>query len=1142
MTLNRLLTPTIVTGWLDCEYTLQRWMSGESGNAGLGKFAELVTLKGLDHELERLQDFERQGLRVRPEFERPEWGQSYDLPEVKMAMESEDFDLLYQVPLEHQGMRGIADFLRRREDAAPGFSRWEPVDAKLARTEGKPGHLLQLCFYASAIEEIEGAPPEFIYLSLGSKHLQPFRYSDFAPYWRRVRGHLKGALEAGPDVIEPPADRCGFCDYCNHHGECSKRWKKEDSLVRVAMISKAEREALRGMDLGTAAALAEADDEALVEVNPKLLRRKRQASLQKRTEEQGSGLPPQFTRTAPDSDDPDDRWGRGIEKLPMSDAGDVFFDIEGHPLWKSERGLVFLFGLLVKADDEWIYQRPVLWAEDEDEERSAAEQLISFIEERRSEYPDMHVYHYNHTERTVLKAIVAGSSYEDRLEELIDSGCFVDLFSDVMRNAFQVGVESYSLKEIEKVVGYRRATEIEAGSGAVLKFDEYLTNGSQELRAEIEAYNEDDVRATLGVRDWILSQRVPDDPWREATTAEKHDEWVHPSADVVDALKARTDDPQAQLLAELRHYWSREYVAYRSDKILTLEGDPADLTAADDSLAGLVITDVEIGESSSKTDKEWSVKFSFSYPDQAAAEVKDARTWHFKIGESLVTSSQVGIDLDACSGWFKVNLDEPWGEVGASLTVSDHVDTGSLLNALTDVARVHLGWDPSSPDVLVRNVWSELLGRGLPKFRSGRGLADSWVDDRVKDAGEKSLDLDGSYLFIQGPPGAGKTYTGSRIALELAKKGMTVGVASVANKTVENFTDAVLEARELDADAAAVTIGRSDSSALKGRTKESVRVWQSHDDVFSKGKKDGPHPQCAITGGTLRLFTGSTARQVGFDYLIIDEAGQVPLAEALAISACAKNVIVLGDPQQLPQVAQASHDGGSGSSIMQYLIGEGASVIDRDRGILLDKSYRMHPNVCEFVSRTFYGGQLSAADGCSKISLEPVGAGLSWLPVKHQGCSNSSEVEAEKVRDLIIELLGAEFRDRDGTQMPLEAIEDHFIVVTPYNAQKRLIRKYLEGDSRTRPLSGSVGTVNKFQGREAAVVIYSMTSSTQEDVVRGAGFLFSRERFNVAVSRAKARAYVIANEELLDGRAKSVEMMRLMSGVISFQEEAETIA
>ncbi len=269
------------------------------------------------------------------------------------------------------------------------------------------------------------------------------------------------------------------------------------------------------------------------------------------------------------------------------------------------------------------------------------------------------------------------------------------------------------------------------------------------------------------------------------------------------------------------------------------------------------------------------------------------------------------------------------------------------------------------------------------------------------------------------------------------------------------------------------------------------------------------------------------------DVLVVDEAGQLGLADTLAASISAHNVLLLGDPQQLPQVAQASHPNRSGVSALEHLLGEGVQTFPPEQGVLLDTTWRMHPDVCQFISDVMYEGRLTSETSCA-VQATAAGTGLRWIRADHTGRSTESPEEAALVAATIRGLVGTEWTDRHGETRPLTV--DDVIVVTPYNDQRRLLTATLQSDPATSGVE--VGTVDKFQGREAAVVIFSMATSSAEFMPRNADFLFSKNRLNVAISRARCLAYLICTDDLLDTRARDVEQMTLISALCSFVEHA----
>jgi superfamily I DNA and/or RNA helicase len=266
-----------------------------------------------------------------------------------------------------------------------------------------------------------------------------------------------------------------------------------------------------------------------------------------------------------------------------------------------------------------------------------------------------------------------------------------------------------------------------------------------------------------------------------------------------------------------------------------------------------------------------------------------------------------------------------------------------------------------------------------------------------------------------------------------------------------------------------------------------------------------------LVAGTAWLFCRPELDST-LDYLFVDEAGQVSLADALALGTSARTLVLLGDPVQLAQVTQAIHPADSGRSVLEHLLGDDATVPE-DRGLFLEHSWRMHPDVCRYVSTTFYEGRLD-----SRAPERPcaAGTGVRWLPVEHEGNRTSSEEEAAAI--------AAELEVRGLSPADV-------IVVAPYNAQVRLLAERLPGIR--------VGTVDKFQGQEAPAVFFSMATSSGQDAPRGIDFLMSRNRLNVAVSRAQCLAYLVCSQRLLEVDARTIEHMRLANALCRFVEVAE---
>jgi uncharacterized protein len=278
-----------------------------------------------------------------------------------------------------------------------------------------------------------------------------------------------------------------------------------------------------------------------------------------------------------------------------------------------------------------------------------------------------------------------------------------------------------------------------------------------------------------------------------------------------------------------------------------------------------------------------------------------------------------------------------------------------------------------------------------------------------------------------------------------------------------------------------------------------------------------------------------TQPEFQLDYLFIDEAGQMSLADAVAISRSAKNIVLLGDPLQLPQVVQATHPEGSGRSVLEHFLGD-HEVVHPSEGVFLDTSYRMHPEVCGYISERIYQGKLKPFASCAQQNVAGE-YGLRIHLMNHSDRSSVSVEEVGKIAELVNHYLGKPWTDRTDVVPGQRTIgHEDILIVAPYNLQRQAI------ESKLRELGADkiqVGTVDKFQGREAAIVIFSMAASSADDVPRGARFLFDRNRLNVAVSRAKCLAIIVCNEPLLDTVAKDVNQMKSISALCAFEASAK---
>ena len=785
---ERLLTPSKITAFLDCAHYLTLQHQYEVGQLTVvnqfGSMATLLMEKGLAHEQDCLADYRARGKTV---YEVPgkNRGETFADWVVRVGNPmTGDHDVIYQMPFIHQGIRGVADFIERVVDDSTGVVRHEPVDAKLARNEAKPGHVLQLCFYADAIEALTGVAPINLRIWLGSGRVESVRLTDVRAYWRRLQRQLAAAMEAGLPGDTTP-EKCNHCQFCEFAEVCEAEWREQDSLVFVANILKADRVALVANHQPTMASLAAASDEPIDGIRPeRKTRLVTQASLQVQARESNAARPPILHLPLAVDGAP-----AGFAALPRPDEGDVFLDYEGHPFWQADAGLFFLFGLLTRgADGTWSYE--ARWAHDREQEAQSTKQLIDDLAERRRVYPGMHVYHYNHTERSSLERLaIEHGMGQIALAELVDTGLFVDLLT-VVTKAMQVGVESYGLKHIELLTDFKRSHDIDQGAGAVVEYDAYCGDGDQTRLTRIARYNEDDVRATLALRDWLITERPADLPWRIAVIEQA--ESTYPDIDDrIEALHAYAVDTPEHLLGDLLGYWLREGRAVFGGMIAKTGYDSSAQLDDPEVLGGLEF--VEHLDRLGKKGKAITPVAVFKVPMQdVGRKLGNGAGVIFSAGDQLIGFGSIDqLDLDA--GLLRLTWNEKCQQLGVlptAVVLNSWVSPGPKPEALAELAGKVLTADPADPPSAVAMA---ILGREPPVFTAGRGPAGGRFTDDLDDMKRWVLHLDQSYVAIQGPPGTGKTYTGAHLIHTLVKQGKRVGITAMSHSAIDTLLGAVVE-------------------------------------------------------------------------------------------------------------------------------------------------------------------------------------------------------------------------------------------------------------------------------------------------------------------------------------------------------------
>jgi len=1058
-----------------------------------------------------------------------------------------------QAPLGRGRWRGIADVLLRVEVASDALGAWSyvPVDTKLA-AETKGGTVLQLCVYAELLAELQGRLPDAMYVVKPGRYAEPerFRTRDYFAYYRRVRDALVAALGA-PDGAPGGLDGSypepvPHCDVCRWWPRCDARRRADDHLSLVAGMTRLQRSELEPRGLATLASLAS----ARLPLDPKPARGSAKSyervHHQARVQLASRGTLRPVVEPLPAAGP-----GLGLARLPEPSPGDVFLDLEGDPFVEGG-GLEYLFGwVTVEAGAEPSYTG--LWATSREAEKRAFEQLIDALLARFERHPGFHVYHFGAYEPAALKRLMGRhATREEGLDRLLRGERFVDLHA-VVRQALRIGVEAYGLKQLEAVHGFARAVELpEVGRHKrALEAALELADAARILREDlsvVEAYNRDDCVSTLRLRDWLEGVRaerlaagdaLPRPEPRGGEASEALDERIERlralaarlTADVPAEPSARSPEQHARwLLAHLLEWHRREAKAGWWEFFRLAALPKEELRDEKHGLVGLELVGRVGG-----TDRAPIHRYRFPAQDH---DVHRPQTLWVDRDTELGTVEAVDAGEHTVDVKKRVNACDL--HPGAVFAL-ENVPARPIPEALEQLAAwvAEHGIDAVGPFRAAR----DLLLRRPPRLRAGtaRGCAPDRretlalpAESTLDAATRLALALDGGVLPIQGPPGTGKTHTGARVVCRLVAAGKKVGVTAVSHKVIRHLLDEILAAaKELRVDVRCIQKVPDEDDVHADGPLPSGLLLTEDNDALDRALADGT---AQVGAGTVWAWAREAAIET-LDVLVVDEAGQLSLANAVAAAKAARNVLLLGDPQQLEQPIQGSHPEGCDASALDHLL-QGADTISDDRGLFLPVTWRLHPDLCRFTSELFYDERLDPLDGCRKQALRGptrfAGAGLWLCPVPHEGNQTAAPEEVDRVAELLAELIASGVTWVDAKGVEARMTLDDVLVVAPYNAQVAALRAGL-------PAGARVGTVDKFQGQEAPVVIYSMATSVASDAPRGLEFLFSLHRLNVATSRARCACILVASPRLFEADCQTPRLMRLANALCRYRELARGV-
>lgn len=1075
-------------------------------------------------------------------------------------------DVVFQATFFDGEFLGYADFLVNENAGTGKPGRYQVWDTKLAR-HAKVGALLQLAAYGDQLESMNLQPSPHATLVLGTQvagdwlrsvHSLPDLLPVFRDRRRRFRDLTRSHRAVGQPVPwqQPGVMHCGRCDYCAEQVQLHR------DLLMVAGMSTAQRHTLHLRGITRVDQLAALEP---AQATGSVARLRAQARMQLHLDA------PDGSRTF--SRDGADHTvsfkvltGQTIGTLPAPSPGDIFFDFEGDPLWQDPEdgtwGIEYLFGVVenpLPGQADTPSFRP-FWAHSRAQEKRAFLAFLAYVEGRRKTYPDLHVYHYAAYEKSALRNLsLRHQAGEATVDDWLRSGLLVDLYATV-RQSLRISEASYSIKKLEPLymADNLRAGDVTDAGASVVAYAQYcaLLEAAKDAQAaavlaSISDYNEYDCLSTLRLRDWLLTIAPASD------AAGSHDAYLEPEEEVLDGTpqearlqefladlpedRPATDDERAIAMVaaatgyhrrERKQFWWQHFDRVeapletwedqRNVFVVTAATTVSDWAVATPrarmrtritSLRGIMTEGSDFRAGST-----WCRLFDAPAPDgmrdPAAGPRSNATGRGFSFGTTI---KAVEPDPEHPEQTIITIAEKETAKVPAypnapmALTEDEPLRTASIEAALTalatDVAEA-LPALPAHPGLAI-------LRRQRPAFRTlsapvpvptperQGALGDGDLDagpDYVSAMTESLLELENSYLAVQGPPGTGKTFVGAHVVARLVAAGWKIGVVAQSHSVVENFLRR------------AIDTGGVDSAVV---AKKVVSKTADAPDVPWRLKADGDvgsilaRPGGCLVGGTAWTMTGKEVPAGSLDLLVIDEAGQFSLANTLSVSQAASRLLLLGDPQQLPQVTQGTHPEPVDESALGWLI-DRHRTLPRELGYFLADSWRMHPVLCGAVSRLSYEGRLHSAAAASTRSLETLPPGVETVFVNHTGQTVSSAEEAAEVVNQVRRHCGLRWSAGDG-QDSRDLVEEDILVVAAYNAQVAMIRTFLD---RAGLHGVRVGTVDKFQGQEAPVVLVSMACSAIAEAPRGAEFLLNRNRINVAVSRGQWRAVIVRAPEL----------------------------
>ena len=1104
-------SPTDLNNFVSCKYHIKNdWLKEE---LKLNKKEKSANLKlrieyGIKHEADHfklLKAKNKKHITIDPN-QSPEKKYAETIQALK-----DGYDLIYKAYLIDKNFRGEVDFLLKVKNKSKlGDYSYEVHDTKITKNL-RPKHVLQITGYSYLLSKIQGPVPIKMYLIDGANKTHDFKVNEFLDYFLYTKDNFEKFLPKIKKIDLYP-EKCSFCNICPWLDVCEKIWDEDNYInqtcgINVSQIVKLKKENIKTVE---ALAMTKVEDIKSNINHSTKIKLSEQAKLQQEKRITGKS---RFVINETEKD-------KGLYKIPKPNVGDLFYDIEGFPQ-ADKRNFEYLHGVYFDNNKNKEFKYFGVKKYEKAEEKKIFVELINFLEKHFSKYPDAYIYHYNDYEKKALRELASeysssfpkGNNFVDRL---LRQEKFVDLYR-VVSQCIQTTEKDLSLKTIEKFYREQRGANIKTADDSIRLFDDWCSTSDKTSMNDIINYNEEDCISTHDLRNFLLDNRPKDYLWFSQTEDEKDKNIEVKDFEVKETstllkLESKKKTGYSIIIDELINlvgFHRREDKSKYWAKFDRLEKTPDELEDDPECIASALLEKKIAIKDSDKTTFVYKFKeqnFKLKEGDPAFDIISDTsfgtitRITEIKDDENYIECTLGQKRLD------KVGEPPKNFDFGPGTVVNSSTIASALNKFIVDYSESKKTKYKCAEDIL-KNSYPDLIG-----IKAGDAITDI-----KKDLVEESIlavkKLNSSFLLVQGPPGSGKTYTSAKIILSLLKDNKKVGITSNSHKAINNLLIQI------------ENLAQEEEFTFKGLKKSSKEEQKLNGKIIkdvSGRMKEFPEDYL-LHAGTAWLFS-DPRYDLKMDYLFVDEAGQVALANTLAIATSAKNIILIGDQMQLSQPIQGIHSGNSGKSALDFLL-EGEDTIPVSRGIFLSETRRLNKDICDYISSSFYDFRLKphpvTSERSVSLNLKNIkNEGIFFLPTEHTDCTQKSDEEAEIIKDYYSKIIG---KDSIDVKKKKKIDHDDIMIVAPFNMQVNNLKKIInKKESR-------IGTIDKFQGQESKIVFISMTSSDPENLPRHKEFFFSRNRLNVAISRAQSLAIILFNPSLLLTNCQKINEMRLVN-------------